>query len=508
MNSQPKSLKEMIRFLVREELHSLKESSEWEKGNSYDLSPEEIEDGGWELDYVDPKSGIKHYKRLKLGLRSAGVDPKSGMPVVTGKELEGGLPEFADDYDGHPGPQYELVDKDPKSGIGKYRLKSAIRKDKLSEVSPVFYPAIKKGMEAGRKASQQQRSRYRGKGGESFEDEIARIRRTAKQQHDRYDKMQSLSDHLRKVFGKDASGGTARASVRLSDDVIADIGAESASLAGIDNPKFIISIRKGNEEVQKKELFAGLGAKQSIARFLKKLQKKLQENKSMKVTKAQLKEMVRKVIRSKLLEMDLEERGTKPQDHKDDDDGRMSDEELSAHLDQEREKSKRRRVQKKRHAAKQSARGMELECGPGGKDDMEPRSLALVFGEDELEEAKLSENSGAVDDFCAAYIEAALWSSTDDDGEPLDDKYSVDDCSEECLRAMVKDCEKFQTLAGEMIEDKEEQAGHDFWLTRNGHGAGFWDGDWPEHGDELTKLSEKFGEVNLYVGDDGMIHQM
>lgn len=23
-----------------------------------------------------------------------------------------------------------------------------------------------------------------------------------------------------------------------------------------------------------------------------------------------------------------------------------------------------------------------------------------------------------------------------------------------------------------------ERIGHDFWLTRNGHGAGFWDGDW------------------------------
>jgi len=37
----------------------------------------------------------------------------------------------------------------------------------------------------------------------------------------------------------------------------------------------------------------------------------------------------------------------------------------------------------------------------------------------------------------------------------------------------------------------EAQAGHDFWLTRNGHGAGFWDGDWPETGDALTEASKE-----------------
>jgi hypothetical protein len=52
-----------------------------------------------------------------------------------------------------------------------------------------------------------------------------------------------------------------------------------------------------------------------------------------------------------------------------------------------------------------------------------------------------------------------------------------------------------------------EQAGYDFWLTRNGHGAGFWDGDWPEPAATyLTKESKKFGTANLYLGDDGLIY--
>lgn len=40
----------------------------------------------------------------------------------------------------------------------------------------------------------------------------------------------------------------------------------------------------------------------------------------------------------------------------------------------------------------------------------------------------------------------------------------------------------------------------DFWLTRNGHGAGFWDGDWPvPAATRLTEASEKAGEVYLQM---------
>lgn len=36
----------------------------------------------------------------------------------------------------------------------------------------------------------------------------------------------------------------------------------------------------------------------------------------------------------------------------------------------------------------------------------------------------------------------------------------------------------------------------DFYLTRNGHGAGFWDGDYPDEvGRKLTDIAHGFGEV-------------
>jgi len=111
----------------------------------------------------------------------------------------------------------------------------------------------------------------------------------------------------------------------------------------------------------------------------------------------------------------------------------------------------------------------------------------------------------ALDKFTRAYLECALWSSLDDE-TPLDRGHDIIDISEPCLTAMIADCTKFQAENMPMIICDLSQAGYDFWLTRNHHGAGFWDGDWPEHGDILTEKSHKYGECDLYVGDDGLIY--
>jgi len=112
-----------------------------------------------------------------------------------------------------------------------------------------------------------------------------------------------------------------------------------------------------------------------------------------------------------------------------------------------------------------------------------------------------------------AYIASAIWSSTDDDGEPLDNDYSADDLDDETLAEMEADVKKFFDDNDDLIfraweEDdaSEGDIGHNFWLTRNGHGAGFWDGDFPVTGDDLTIESKKFGETSLYIGDDDKIY--
>lgn len=52
----------------------------------------------------------------------------------------------------------------------------------------------------------------------------------------------------------------------------------------------------------------------------------------------------------------------------------------------------------------------------------------------------------------------------------------------------------------------EKRAGHDFWLTRNGHGAGFWDRGLGALGERLTQAAEVYSSVDLYVSDDGLIY--
>ncbi len=128
-----------------------------------------------------------------------------------------------------------------------------------------------------------------------------------------------------------------------------------------------------------------------------------------------------------------------------------------------------------------------------------------------------------LDDFTLAFLEAALWSSIDDGGEPLDNEHSIADLDPGSLARLAEECKRFQAspawqaaLAGDDPRTAhrlgygctlEQSAGADFWFTRCGHGAGFWDGDWQEpHAAALDALSKQFGNVDLYVADDAKIY--
>lgn len=114
--------------------------------------------------------------------------------------------------------------------------------------------------------------------------------------------------------------------------------------------------------------------------------------------------------------------------------------------------------------------------------------------------------------FLAQYIQTALWSTNDESdesgGEPMDFHYGSEDLHPATLAKMTEDCRKFLSENRADIGDRVSDAGHDFFLTRNHHGCGFWETpDWPEEpGQRLTNTSHSFGEVNLYVGDDGKIY--
>lgn len=117
-----------------------------------------------------------------------------------------------------------------------------------------------------------------------------------------------------------------------------------------------------------------------------------------------------------------------------------------------------------------------------------------------------------MDNFTEAYIECALWASLDEDGAPFDESNA--ELAPQTLQDMENDCREFQTRAKVLLEDaydcvaySEARAGHDFWLTRCRHGAGYWDRGLGPVGDALTECAHAFGNRDLYRGDDNLIYQ-
>ena len=93
-----------------------------------------------------------------------------------------------------------------------------------------------------------------------------------------------------------------------------------------------------------------------------------------------------------------------------------------------------------------------------------------------------------LDDFTQAYLRAALWSQRDDEGEPLDTNYSIDELSSDAIALSIYDCYAFQNANKTLLmrayrrytlsndaPTPEHCAGHDFLLTRTWAGVGFWD---------------------------------
>ena len=82
-----------------------------------------------------------------------------------------------------------------------------------------------------------------------------------------------------------------------------------------------------------------------------------------------------------------------------------------------------------------------------------------------------------------AFLEAALWAATAEDGNPLDREHTVSDFSSGARARAATTCEAFlasceATGVSEGVDSA--QGGHDLWLTIQRHGCGFWETpDWP-----------------------------
>lgn len=111
-----------------------------------------------------------------------------------------------------------------------------------------------------------------------------------------------------------------------------------------------------------------------------------------------------------------------------------------------------------------------------------------------------------IEQFVNDYLETASWVECDSD--------ECTDFTKEAIETAKSDCESFifQVIASfgeekgkEILTTEGNDFGylvaHDLYLTRNGHGTGFWDRDEIYGGMNsaiLTRLSESLGSSNAY----------
>lgn len=127
-----------------------------------------------------------------------------------------------------------------------------------------------------------------------------------------------------------------------------------------------------------------------------------------------------------------------------------------------------------------------------------------------------------VDQFIDGYVDCALWADCwPTEAETLTNE-SWESGGREHLtirpdarERMAQDCRAFCVEAvSDLVLYADERnfdpaqgsaysyAGHDFWLTRSGHGAGFWDRGLGELGDRLTDAAKRYGSPDDHTPFD------
>jgi len=119
-----------------------------------------------------------------------------------------------------------------------------------------------------------------------------------------------------------------------------------------------------------------------------------------------------------------------------------------------------------------------------------------------------------LDAFTRAYLECAEWAGLDEEAEEalelsVSPKWDLD-----TIKRVTEECAQFQADCADALETAyetgytPEQAGHDFHLTRNGHGAGFWDRGLGDVGARLTSAAHAWGSTNVtYDGTTELLRE-
>ena len=171
-----------------------------------------------------------------------------------------------------------------------------------------------------------------------------------------------------------------------------------------------------------------------------------------------------------------------------------------------------------------------MDCTDWSAYESEHEALLAVIEDNDFEFETMRELLAYLDDFIRGYWQGIGFASARLEGtedapyeEPLfpgagdfDENWNVeaeiselisdddrDSVQSDCI-GMYLDCLK---ILGREFEDSDEasRAGTDFALSRNGHGAGYFDGDWSAHGDKLQAAAKIYGSHSM-IGtrnDDG-----
>lgn len=110
-----------------------------------------------------------------------------------------------------------------------------------------------------------------------------------------------------------------------------------------------------------------------------------------------------------------------------------------------------------------------------------------------------------LDSFTRDYLEAVEWLLDQEI-----DRDTVKGFAPDAVATATDDCDAFQQANAADLEGYQDATGYsggvDLWLTRNRHGAGFWDRELGPIGKRLTAAAHALGECDSYLGDDGFIH--
>lgn len=125
-----------------------------------------------------------------------------------------------------------------------------------------------------------------------------------------------------------------------------------------------------------------------------------------------------------------------------------------------------------------------------------------------LHEAEVSDDQ--IKEAIENYLSAAMFTATDGFGDPLegqgvqwgpDAQVQARDEVIDFVTQNIEEIRAFMTATGHGWA----QVGIDFSLTRNGHGAGFWDRGAGEPGVALTESSKAWGEILVVVNSKGQV---